>query len=528
MLVFVIFGCCYSVVDFLGQFLFDLKHICISSSKMKKNIAYYLEDPERLSEISLQELNKWIEDMPYSQPLRLLVDMKSDMNTAADNNSNQRYGVYFAQDYEPLSKKETKILAEKNINKAITEDKLVPVEIVSSNEVIVDDVPSLVTHNLVDDVSEDSLEDDILEINPNVVVVNEVSHAEADEVLEAEVENEVLEITLEEVEEVASFSALDSMLDSDAIEEIGEEDNDNIENKDIDKYAGLVDYKSFVVDVSDQDLKRDDTDIDETLENDIIEINSPGESADLNRDEVISSPDPIEFMLLGKSDKKDKKKSKKKKSKKKDKKKKPSKKKDKIKKDKKKKKSKSKKSSDKKKVKAKTQLESNVKKSKSSKNKISSIKKVKGEITKQDKSLESKPVQGKAKKIKKKVKYVVVNEATTNDFKLKDYDGVSKFTNWLLDKKSINGDLIEEEKKTEGVKGKQKSKKKKKKKKNKVLKVAQESVKKSEMILSEPLANIMAAQGHTKKAKKMYKQLGLIFPEKSGYFATKIENLKKK
>ena len=48
------------------------------------------------------------------------------------------------------------------------------------------------------------------------------------------------------------------------------------------------------------------------------------------------------------------------------------------------------------------------------------------------------------------------------------------------------------------------------------------------MILSEPLANIMAAQGHTKKAKKMYKQLGLIFPEKSGYFAAKIENLKKK
>ena len=126
------------------------------------------------------------------------------------------------------------------------------------------------------------------------------------------------------------------------------------------------------------------------------------------------------------------------------------------------------------------------------------------------------------------MKYVVVNEATTNDFKLKDYDGVSKFTNWLLEQKSINGNHEIEEKKPEVLAEKKKDKKKKKRKKNKVLKVAQDSVKKSEMILSEPLANIMAAQGHIKKARKMYKQLSLIFPEKSSYFVAKIENLKKK
>jgi len=511
---------------------------------MKKNIAYYLEDTERLSEISLQELNEWVEEMPYSQSLRLLVDLKSEMNPSTDVNNDQSYGVYFAQDYEPLSKKETKILAEKNINKAINEDKIVTDESASISKDLVDEVPPIVTHNLVDDVSEDLLEDDILEISPKVVVVNEVSHEEADEILEAEVENEVLEITLNEVEEVSSFAALDSMLVSDKKEEKEEDDEleelniDHVDDEDInksndvDRYAGLVDYKSFVVGVSDNELIEDEIEVDKTRENVNTEINPQEErTVDINNDEFIKSSDPRESILGETSKKKKPKKKSKKKGKGKEKenfKNKLSKKKDKLKEDKKKKKSKSKKSLDKKKVKAKTQSISKTKKSKPSKNKISSIKKVKGEVTKQEKSLEPKPVKGKAKKIKKEVKYVVVNEATTNDFKLKNYDGVSKFANWLLEKKSINGDLIDKKMKTKGVKGKQKSKKKKKKKKNKVLKVAQESVKKSEMILSEPLANIMAAQGHTKKAKKMYKQLGLIFPEKSSYFASKIENLKKK
>jgi len=511
---------------------------------MKKNIAYYLEDTERLSEISFQELNEWVEEMPYSQSLRLLVDLKSEMNPSTDVNNDQSYGVYFAQDYEPLSKKETKILAEKNINKAINEDKIVTDESASISKDLVDEVPPIVTHNLVDDVSEDLLEDDILEISPKVVVVNEVSHEEADEILEAEVENEVLEITLNEVEEVSSFAALDSMLVSDKKEEKEEDDEleelniDHVDDEDInksndvDRYAGLVDYKSFVVGVSDNELIEDEIEVDKTRENVNTEINPQEErTVDINNDEFIKSSDPRESIFGETSKKKKPKKKSKKKGKGKEKenfKNKLSKKKDKLKEDKKKKKSKSKKSLDKKKVKAKTQSISKTKKSKPSKNKISSIKKVKGEVTKQEKSLEPKPVKGKAKKIKKEVKYVVVNEATTNDFKLKNYDGVSKFANWLLEKKSINGDLIDKKMKTKGVKGKQKSKKKKKKKKNKVLKVAQESVKKSEMILSEPLANIMAAQGHTKKAKKMYKQLGLIFPEKSSYFASKIENLKKK
>lgn len=46
-------------------------------------------------------------------------------------------------------------------------------------------------------------------------------------------------------------------------------------------------------------------------------------------------------------------------------------------------------------------------------------------------------------------------------------------------------------------------------------------------IVSETLAAIYAEQGYVGKAIKMYKKLGLIFPEKSCYFADQIKELKK-
>lgn len=52
-----------------------------------KSITYYLEDPERLSEISIQDLVQWIEKEPYNQNLRFLLakkhialGQKTDMN----------------------------------------------------------------------------------------------------------------------------------------------------------------------------------------------------------------------------------------------------------------------------------------------------------------------------------------------------------------------------------------------------------------------------------------------------------------
>ncbi|MFT6780926.1 MAG: hypothetical protein ACJA1A_000844 [Saprospiraceae bacterium] len=497
---------------------------------MKKNIAYYLEDPERLSEISLHELNKWVEEMPYSQPLRLLVDMKSEKFVSA-NESNTNYGAYFAEDYEPLTKKATKKLAKLNIKKSTKEDRLVPgisnsddkaldeevtevtevadvfevTEVVEIEEIeeaeevgeITLQEKSTIAHSLVDDVSEDIVEDDVLETNPNMVLVNEISHESADEVLEDQLENEVLEISLANVDEVTSFKELDTLMESGEVEE----------NLHKDQNAGIVDYKSFVVGVAGDKISTEE-----------IETEIQDEKV-IDKEEIFGPDDLVD------APKKSKKKKKSKKSVKGDKEKKAVKKELKSKEEKKKKKSNGKNS---KKLKAKNKRKNKSEKSKSEKKEKSTIKKIKGEIIKTDSSSSPKPVKGKAKKIKKKVKYVVVNEVTTNDFKLKDYEGVSNFTNWLLEQKSINGNQKIEEKKIEISAAKKKGKKKKKNKKNKVPQVAQNSVKKSEMILSEPLANIMAAQGHTKKASKMYKQLGLIFPEKSGYFAAKIENLKNK
>ena len=94
---------------------------------------------------------------------------------------------------------------------------------------------------------------------------------------------------------------------------------------------------------------------------------------------------------------------------------------------------------------------------------------------------------------------------------------------------------IAEEKKKKGKKKKnkdsnKKSSKKKDKKKNKkkkVLDIAKKSIQKNEDIISETLAELLVKQGSRKKAIRMYERLSLIFPEKSTFFAEKIDQLKK-
>ena len=54
---------------------------------------------------------------------------------------------------------------------------------------------------------------------------------------------------------------------------------------------------------------------------------------------------------------------------------------------------------------------------------------------------------------------------------------------------------------------------------------ARKSITKSNTIVSEPLAEILAIQGHLDDAKKMYEQLMMKYPEKSSYFAAKINLL---
>jgi hypothetical protein len=58
--------------------------------------------------------------------------------------------------------------------------------------------------------------------------------------------------------------------------------------------------------------------------------------------------------------------------------------------------------------------------------------------------------------------------------------------------------------------------------------LAEESIIENKAVVSETLANLFEKQGLYTKSIKMYERLILKFPEKSSYFADKIENIKSK
>lgn len=105
------------------------------------------------------------------------------------------------------------------------------------------------------------------------------------------------------------------------------------------------------------------------------------------------------------------------------------------------------------------------------------------------------------------------NKKTKNKkFKLREYSGISEFAIWLLSFRNTEVEklIIKEEKLA---------------KKKLFEQNAMKSVKKTSTIISEPLAEILTSQGHLDDAKKMYEQLMLKYPEKSIYFAAKINSL---
>ncbi len=97
-------------------------------------------------------------------------------------------------------------------------------------------------------------------------------------------------------------------------------------------------------------------------------------------------------------------------------------------------------------------------------------------------------------------------------FALKEYSGISEFSKWLL---SFKEEDVERK-----IKKEEKAARKRIIEEN-----ARKSVTKSAAIISESLAAILASQGHLDDAKKMYEQLMHKYPEKSSYFAAKINNL---
>ena len=176
-------------------------------------------------------------------------------------------------------------------------------------------------------------------------------------------------------------------------------------------------------------------------------------------------------------------------------------------------KKKEKKKSKKKKKKSTENIPEKEKTQKTKKKKEKKSVKVKPEKTKKKKKVKS----DKKKKVKKlKSKHILPiakdkKSKKSKDNKAKKDVTLSDFSQWLLaqSKESTMTDFSFK-----------KSSKKSSKKKNKIKK-------KDKGIISEPLANLLAKQGHNEEAIKMYEQLSLIFPEKSAFFAAKIEKLKK-
>ena len=174
---------------------------------------------------------------------------------------------------------------------------------------------------------------------------------------------------------------------------------------------------------------------------------------------------------------------------------------------------------------------------KAGKNKVGT-RKAKAKVQKEKSALSTvtKATRSKSKKSTIASKSIVMSTKKTTRKQIKEEGQVSKFALWLqkLDapqspstgkktkaafKRPESAEINDIPKKVQPTKPKKKSVGKSKN--------PDTSIKLSEDIISETLADLLAKQGHTDAAREMYEKLSLINPKKSGLFASKIENLLK-
>lgn len=125
------------------------------------------------------------------------------------------------------------------------------------------------------------------------------------------------------------------------------------------------------------------------------------------------------------------------------------------------------------------------------------------------------PEKQKNKNKKKKKK-----KNKNNMFLLDDLSNLNPFNKWLVSLKANESGNIPQILKRA-------NKKVKKLKKKELMGDIELSVQKSDRLISESLAIILKNQGRYEQAITMYEQLILNIPEKSGYFAAQIDEIKK-
>ena len=433
---------------------------------IREPISYYLKNPSKLVDLSLSEIEKWLQESPFSQPIRALLAKKLIFDQeivldpviigAASTASNRTWlyrelhsGIEFKTDSSTAS-------AEAVENVEIFNDHSTP--ITENNESIY------------------TLDENIQDIENKVI------------------SNDIKEEVLEDRDEDGAALDLEGQL---------KETNEEI---------AIEQLLSIKQEKSSEDSKA-------TSEIQVIRVDTDKE------------------FIAGRDD--DKKKAKKKKKDKK-----------KIKKD--------KKSEEKDKKKKKTAKKAK-KKAKREKREPSENKALDVFWGEKEKIAHSKQKNEKASKRKFKIKnkkskiqllkYDIPvspyeEEANHYDHDLDDLSELSNYTQWLLhfskDKAdgSYNHMWIASSKSNKGRENistpSSEAKKKEKKSKNRAKKIPTKAKKKSkpdhsletnEKIISELWADLLAKQGHIKKARKMYLKLSLKYPEKSSYFAVKLENL---
>lgn len=464
----------------------------------REPISYYLKNPSKLVDLSLNEIEKWLQESPFSQPIRALLAKKLIFDQeivldpviigAASTASNRTWLYRELNSRVEFKADSSTVSAEAVRNVEILNDHSTP--ITEKNESI------------------DTLDQNIQDTE-NKNIRNNIK----EEILEGRVEDGAdpdLEGQLKETNEEIAIEQLSSIKQEKATP--------------IKVTLDLVTNTPKLIDLNQEKSSEDSKAISEI--------------------QVIRVETDKEF-IAGRDE--DKKKSKRKKKDKK-----------KIKKDKTKKKKAAKKSEvkNKKKKKVAKKAKKKAKREKSEPIESQALDVFWGEKQEIAHSKQKKEKASKRKfKVKNKkskiqlLKYDIPvspseEEANHYDHDLDNFGEMSNYTQWLLhfSKNKADGSFnhmwIASSKSNNGREDistpSSEAKKKEKKSKNRVKKIPTKAKKKSkpdysletnEEIISELWADLLAKQGHIKKARKMYLKLSLKYPEKSGYFAAKSENL---